>query len=56
MDVGSYTDPFLVLWELKGRQKKQVGTTELIADNLNPEWVKTIDVDYMFESQQTFLL
>ena len=56
MDTGSFTDPFLVLWELKGRQKKQVGMTELIADSLNPQWVKSIDVDYMFETQQTFML
>ena len=52
MDSGSKTDPFVVLWELHGNgQKKQVGTSEVIADNLNPEWVKNIDVDYYFEAQ-----
>ena len=56
MDSGSKTDPFIVLWELHGNQKKQVGTSEVIADNLNPEWVKNIDVDYYFEAQQKFLL
>ena len=25
MDTGSKTDPFIVLWELQGTQKKQVG-------------------------------
>ena len=50
MDTGSKTDPFIVLWELSGNQKKQVGTSEVIADNLNPEWVKNIDVDYFFET------
>jgi len=50
MDKGSCTDPFLVLWELIGNQKKQIGSTELIADSMNPEWVKSIDVDYMFET------
>lgn len=28
--------------------------TEMIADNLNPHFVKEILVDYMFEQQQTF--
>jgi hypothetical protein len=36
LDVGSKTDPMLVLWEIKGKSKKQIGMTELIADNLNP--------------------
>ena len=52
----SASDPFLVLWELTGKQKTQIGSTELIADSMNPEWVKSIDVDYMFETQQTFLV
>ena len=56
MDSGSKTDPFVVLWELQGNQKRQVAMTEVIADNLNPEWVKNIDVDYYFETQQRFLL
>lgn len=28
--------------------------TEMVADSLNPQFVKEIMVDYMFEEQQTF--
>ena len=56
LDVGSKTDPFIVLWEVKGNQKIQVGKSEVVADNLNPEWVKNIDVNYYFENQQKFIL
>ena len=28
----------------------------MIADNLNPVWVKNIDVNYFFENQQKFIL
>lgn len=41
---------------MKGKQKKQIGTTEVISDSLNPQWVQSMDVDYMFETQQTFLI
>ena len=56
LDVGSKTDPFVVVWEMRGNQKVQVGRTEVIADNLNPEWVKNIDVSYFFETQQKFIV
>ena len=49
LDSGSKTDPFLVLWQLNGKQKQRLGQTEVIADNLNPEFVKEIKVDYYFE-------
>jgi len=49
LDVGSKTDPFCVVWELKGNRKTRVGNTECILDNLNPEFVTTIEVNYHFE-------
>jgi len=29
----------------------KVGMTEVVADSLDPHWVKSIDVDYFFEVQ-----
>jgi len=56
LDVGSKTDPFCVVWELKGNQKIKRGQTECILDNLNPEFVTAIEVDYHFEESQNFQL
>ena len=33
---------------------QQLGMTEVIMDNLSPEWVKCFDVPYKFEEQQSF--
>ena len=54
LDSGSKTDPFLVLWQMNGKQQQRLGQTEVIADNLDPEFVKEIKVDYYFEQQQKF--
>lgn len=60
LDTFSKTDAFIVLYQLKkqGNQtlKQQVGRTECIYDNLNPDFVTSIQVDYLFEESQTFLL
>ena len=53
LDVGSKTDAMCVIWDISadnGRPKR-VGETEIIADSLNPEFVKEINVDYFFEQQ-----
>ena len=51
LDVGSKTDPFVVLWDIsKGRGiKPRLGTTEVVADSLNPEFITEIFTDYFFE-------
>lgn len=36
--------------------KQQIGKTECIYDNLNPEFVTNIEVDYLFEDTQTFII
>jgi len=52
MDRRSKTDPFCVLWDIsQAGRRMRVGQTELIADNLNPEFVTEINVDYYFEMQ-----
>ena len=56
LDQSSKTDAFCVLWELKGNQRMKRGQTECVLDNLNPEFVTTIDVAYFFEENQNFVL
>lgn len=33
-----------------------LGMTEVVSDSLSPTWIKSIDVDYMFEEQQNFMV
>ena len=56
LDSGSKSDCFLVLYAIVGNRKTKIGETEVIADSLNPKWVKSMDVDYFFEAQQNFRL
>ena len=51
LDEGSKSDPFLVCYQLNPRtnSKQMLGMTEVVSDNLSPAWIKSIDVDYMFE-------
>jgi len=56
LDRNSKTDAFIVLWKINSRgMKEKVGQTEMVADNLDPEFVTEIIVDYFFEEQQNFL-
>ena len=43
-----------VLYEKRGNMWQMIGKTEVIMDNLDPEWVKCFDVPYKFEEQQNF--
>lgn len=58
LDALSKTDAFIILYELKSsgnRVLKQMkGRTETIWDSLNPVFVKSFEVDYLFEEQQSF--
>lgn len=52
LDHGSKTDAFCVLWQMdKQGRKTKLGQTEMIANNLNPEFVTDIMVDFYFEQQ-----
>jgi len=44
----------VVLHEKRGAMWAMVGMTEVIMDNLSPEWVKCFDVPYKFEEKQVF--
>ena len=54
LDRSSKTDAMCVLFDVSGRHQKRIGETEIIADSLNPEFVKEFNVDYYFEQQQKF--
>jgi len=44
LDTFTRTDGMCVLFKQTGNQWMKIGMTEVIMDNLNPEWVKQIDV------------
>jgi len=54
MDTFTRTDGIAVLSEKRGTMWQRLGMTEVIMDNLSPEWVKCFDVSYKFEEQQVF--
>jgi hypothetical protein len=51
MDTFTRTDGMAVLYEKRGRLWSLIGMTEIIMDNLDPEWVQCFDVRYSFEEQ-----
>ena len=51
-DVFSKSDPMVVLYMNHSGQWAEFGRTEVIWDNLNPEFATKFMVDYRFEVQQ----
>jgi hypothetical protein len=54
MDMFSLSDPFLLLFKQQGTMWVKIGQTEIIRDNLSPQWVTKITVDYQFDQQERF--
>jgi hypothetical protein len=52
MDILSLTDVQIRVYLAQGEKWNFIGQTEVIDDNLNPEFAKTIQVDYHFEVKQ----
>ena len=53
MDFLSKSDPVVILYEKSSNDRwTEKGRTEMISDNLNPNFSKTFVVDYIFEKQQ----
>jgi hypothetical protein len=49
-DVLSLSDPQIILYILdKDGKPRKIGTTEMIKDNLNPDFTKTFKLFYIFE-------
>eukprot|EP00397_Hematodinium_sp_SG-2012_P008252 GEMP01008308.1.p1 GENE.GEMP01008308.1~~GEMP01008308.1.p1 ORF type:complete len:597 (+),score=71.03 GEMP01008308.1:99-1793(+) len=56
MDYLSKSDPIVLVYMV--RQKNQpegIGQTEIIDNNLNPDWATSVSIDYYFEEEQTVI-
>ena len=54
MDVMSRSDPFCILYKMVNKRWQKIDRTEVIHDNLNPEFVKKIVAEFYFERQEKF--
>ena len=54
MDTFSKSDPFVVFYKQQGNMWNKLGQTEIIHDNLNPEFVQKINVDFHFEQNEKY--
>ena len=54
VDTTSQSDPFIVFYKQINGQWSKIGNTEIIYDDLNPEFVKKIQVDHIFEMQEYY--
>ena len=54
MDTFSESDPFCILYKQTGRVWTKLGQTEVIHDNLNPQFVTKVPAEYHFEQQEKF--
>ncbi|CAD8183858.1 unnamed protein product [Paramecium pentaurelia] len=52
MDTFSKSDPYVIMYVKRNNQWSEVGRTEIIQDNLNPNFAKTFIIEYYFECQQ----
>lgn len=52
LDVLSKSDPMCVIYVKRGRDWDKIARTEMVKDNLNPKFAKTIVMDYYFEEVQ----
>lgn len=53
MDITSKSDPQVTVFLNDARGAREIGRTEVVADNLNPKFAKPIALDYFFEEVQT---
>ena len=55
LDVIGKSDPFAILYVKAENDKKwqKLGKTEVIENNLNPIFVKSFTINYLFEKNQT---
>ena len=55
MDIITVSDPVCALFVPDGRGWTELARTEVVWNNLNPEWVKFFTVQYVFEMRQPLL-
>lgn len=56
MDTFSKSDPILFLFIKNNNVWQKIGQTEVIHDNLSPQWVTKVPVQYNFEKNDMFRL
>jgi hypothetical protein len=56
MDKISLTDSACVVFLDENGTWKRIGNTEVITDNLNPKFVKTVVINYCFEKKQNLMI
>ena len=49
LDTFSKSDPICILFEQKNGKWIEIARTEMIKDNLNPDFEQAFTVDYFFE-------
>ena len=54
MDTFSKSDPFVVFFIQKGNMWQKLGQTEIIHDNLNPEFVQKVATEFHFEQNDKY--
>lgn len=54
LDTITLTDPFLIVEEQVGQNWVRIGRTEVVYNNLNPQFAKSFPVDFYFENKQPF--
>ena len=54
LDTFTRTDAMVVLYKKEGQTWKKLGRSEVIMDNLSPEWVTSFDVAYQFERREFY--
>jgi len=51
-DIVSKSDPQCIVYQFNGSQYQEICRTEVIKDNLNPDWVKKVVIPYQFNVKQ----
>lgn len=54
LDTITLTDPFLKVYEQIGSNWTLIGQTEVVYNNLNPQFAKSFPIDFYFENKQPF--
>ena len=52
LDIMTLTDPFIKIYEQVSGNWKLLGETEVVFNNLNPNFSKSVKVEFFFESNQ----
>lgn len=56
-DFTSKSDPFIKVYEvISSNQKTLIGISEVVENNLNPDFEKSFPINYHFESNQKFIV